>query len=69
MFCSHPAEPALRSQGVARPANLPQDSLLAAAADEPRLIWAFNGTLRLQTLPVALFSGGHVAFVQRNPWK
>ncbi|KAL4434049.1 hypothetical protein ABPG75_000490 [Micractinium tetrahymenae] len=28
-----------------------------------------NGTLRLHPLPVLLFPGGHVAFVQRLPWK
>jgi hypothetical protein len=28
-----------------------------------------NGTLHLHPLPVLLFANGHVAFVQRLPWK
>ncbi len=38
-------------------------------ADEPRVILVFNRTLSLQSLPVALFSSGHVAWVQRTPGK
>jgi hypothetical protein len=35
-------------------------------AGEPRTTLVRNGTLKVQPLPVALFSGGHVAFVQRS---
>lgn len=45
------------------------DCFSSPPADEPRTILVYNGTLRVQTLPVVLFSGGHVAFVQRTPWK
>jgi hypothetical protein len=38
-------------------------------AGEPRIGLMFNNALRVQALPVALFPGGHVAFVQRTPWK
>ncbi|KAI3429416.1 hypothetical protein D9Q98_005511 [Chlorella vulgaris] len=41
----------------------------AISEDEPRVIWVCSRTLSLQALPVALFPGGHVAFVQRAPWK
>jgi hypothetical protein len=36
-------------------------------ADEPRIVSVFNTSLRVQPLPVALFPGGHVAFVQHTP--
>lgn len=29
----------------------------------------FNRTLSVQPLPVALFSNGHIAWVQRTPWR
>ena len=41
----------------------------APCADDPRTILANNRTLRVQTLPVLLFANGHVAFVQRTPWR
>ncbi|PSC76658.1 glycosyltransferase family 77 [Micractinium conductrix] len=40
-----------------------------AAQDDPRILLMWNATLRVQVLPVALFSGGHVAFIQQTPWK
>jgi hypothetical protein len=44
---------------------------VAAPEDERVLLmsWAPNDTLRLHPLPVARFSSGHVAFVQRLPWR
>lgn len=36
---------------------------------EPRTIWQANHMLRLHPLNATLFPGGHVAFVQRAPWK
>lgn len=38
--------------------------LLFAVPEDLRTIWAANDTLRLHPLPVVLFPGGHVAFVQ-----
>ena len=35
----------------------------------PRTVLVWDNKLRLQVLPVLLFSNGHVAFVQRTPWK
>lgn len=43
-------------------------ALAGVGEDDPRTILAWNRTLRVQVLPVVLFSGGHVAFVQRSPW-
>ena len=46
-----------------------QEWELAAAPEDPRVVLVQAGTLRLHPLPVLLFPGGHVAFVQRLPWK
>lgn len=40
-----------------------------ARADDPRTILVWKHQLRVQVLPVLLFSGGHVAFVQHTPWR
>lgn len=42
---------------------------LEADPEDSRTTLHMNGTLRLHPLPVLLFPGGHVAFVQRLPWK
>lgn len=42
-------------------------ALLLPPADNPRTILVWKGQLRVQALPVLLFSGGHVAFIQRTP--
>ena len=42
---------------------------LDAAPEDPRVTLLRNGTLRLHPLPVLLFPSGHVAFVQRLPWR
>ncbi|KAL4437974.1 hypothetical protein ABPG77_004195 [Micractinium sp. CCAP 211/92] len=41
----------------------------AASKEDNRTTRALNGTLLLQALPVVLFSNGHVAYVQRTPWR
>ncbi|KAL4425654.1 hypothetical protein ABPG75_009670 [Micractinium tetrahymenae] len=43
--------------------------LLPASKEDNHTVLAFNRTLLLHTLPVVLFSNGHVAFVQRTPWR
>eukprot|EP00887_Chlorella_sp_A99_P000964 scaffold5.g964.t1 len=43
--------------------------IVGAGDDDPRSILAWNRTLRVQALPVVLFPSGHVAFVQRTPWR
>lgn len=48
---------------------LDYQGLMPATPDEPRVLLLLNGTLRLHPLPVLLFASGHVAFVQRLPWK
>ena len=35
---------------------------------EERTIYQANSTIKLHPLPVLLFPGGHIAFVQRVPW-
>jgi len=50
-------------------AELPFLVFPTVLVDDPRTTLNWNRTLRVQTLPVLLFSGGHVAFVQRLPWK
>lgn len=50
---------------------IPSGPVHAAPEDDHVLLltWAANDSLRLHPLPVALFPSGHVAFVQRLPWK
>lgn len=38
-----------------------------ATAEDARVIWVANDTLRLLPAPVLLFANGHVAFIQRLP--
>ena len=42
---------------------------LQPAPEDPRTILLRSQTLRLHPLPVLQFPSGHVAFVQRLPWK
>ena len=42
---------------------------LLAAPEDARATLHRRGALRLHPLPVALFPSGHVAFVQRLPWR
>lgn len=42
---------------------------LLAVPEDPRVILLYNGKLKVHPLPVLLFPGGHVAFVQRLPWR
>lgn len=44
-------------------------SICPCAADEPRAVMAWEGKLKVQPFPVILFANGHVAFVQRLPWR
>lgn len=37
--------------------------------DDPRSILVWSRKLRVQPLPASLFANGHVAFVQRLPWR
>jgi len=46
----------------------PQGPMPAAPEDDHMLLMR-NGTLRVHALPVLLFANGHVAFVQRLPWR
>lgn len=48
---------------------LDYQGLMPATKDDPRVLLLLNETLRLHPLPVLLFASGHVAFVQRLPWK
>ncbi|KAL4447981.1 hypothetical protein ABPG75_005200 [Micractinium tetrahymenae] len=48
---------------------LDYQGLMPATQEEPRVLLLLNETLRLHPLPVLLFASGHVAFVQRLPWK
>ena len=43
--------------------------LMEAAPEEPRVLLLRNATLRVRPLPVLRFPSGHVAFVQRAPWR
>lgn len=38
-------------------------------AEDFRTTVVYHGRLKLQALPVMLFANGHVAFVQRIPWR
>ena len=42
---------------------------LDAAPEDDHITLMRNGTLRLHPLPILLFPSGHVAFVQRLPWR
>ncbi len=42
---------------------------LHATPEDERVILLWNGRVQVHPLPVALFPGGHVAFVQRSPWR
>ncbi|PRW57844.1 glycosyltransferase family 77 [Chlorella sorokiniana] len=42
---------------------------LKAAPEDKRVILLWNSQVKVHPLPVALFPGGHVAFVQRSPWR
>jgi len=42
---------------------------LDAVPEDPKVTLLANDTVRLHPLPVILFSSGHVAFVQRTPWR
>lgn len=42
---------------------------LEAAPEDARVTLMRNATLRLHPLPLLLFPSGHVAFVQRLPWR
>ena len=42
---------------------------MPASPEDPRVILLRNDTLRLHPLPVLRFPSGHVAFVQRLPWR
>lgn len=42
---------------------------MTSPPDDPRVLLLRNGTLRLHPLPVLRFPSGHVAFVQRTPWR
>lgn len=37
--------------------------------ENPRILMLLDNTLRMHPLPVLQFPSGHVAFVQRLPWK
>ncbi|KAL4452531.1 hypothetical protein ABPG75_008193 [Micractinium tetrahymenae] len=46
-----------------------EGGIVGAGKDDPRTILVWRRQLRVQVLPVLLFSGGHVAFIQRTPWR
>ncbi|KAL4426068.1 hypothetical protein ABPG77_007864 [Micractinium sp. CCAP 211/92] len=46
-----------------------EGNIAGAGEDDPRTILVWKHQLRVQVLPVLLFSGGHVAFVQHTPWR
>ncbi|PSC68599.1 glycosyltransferase family 77 [Micractinium conductrix] len=48
---------------------LEKGELRPAGPDEPRAVMAWEGKLKVQPFPVILFANGHVAFVQRLPWR
>ena len=43
--------------------------LMEAVPEDSRVLWLRGHTLRLHPLPALLFPSGHVAFVQRLPWR
>lgn len=42
---------------------------LHAAPEDEHVILLWNSQVKVHPLPVVLFPGGHVAFVQRSPWR
>ena len=44
-------------------------SWMVSPPDAPRVLLLRGGKLRLHPLPVELFPSGHVAFIQRTPWR
>jgi hypothetical protein len=68
-LCSMYNQSSCNSTCICNPPPPPPLLPASAVPEDSRTIWAANNTLRLHPLPVVLFPGGHVAFVQRLPWE